>query len=67
MALESSPMLQMATHALSWLAVICCVIRCVALAASYVMVVVVALFHRVPQRRRDAREVLASHPFTRRR
>lgn len=66
MAVEFSPMLQVATHALPWLAVIYCVIRCLALAATYVMAVVVALFHRAPQRRRDAREVLDRHPFTRR-
>lgn len=66
MAVEFSPTLQAVAHAVPWLAAIYCLIRCLALSATHVMAVVVALFHRVPQRRRDAREVLARHPFTRR-
>ena len=63
-------MLQVAAHAVPWLAAMYCVIRFlprVALAATHVMAVTVALFHHAPQRRRNARAILARHPFTRRR
>lgn len=66
MVVEFSPTLQTATHVFPWIAVIYCLIRPLALATTHVMAVVVALFHRASQRRRDAREVLARHPFTRR-
>lgn len=67
MAVEFSPTFPVATHALPWIAALYRLIRCLALATTHVMAVVVALFHRAPRRRRDARDVLARHPFTRRR
>lgn len=70
MAVAFSPTIQAATHAVPWMAALYRLIRYLprlVLATTQVMAVAVALFHRAPQRRRDAREVLARHPFTRRR
>lgn len=59
-------------HALSdagpWVAAVCLAPRCASgcvLSAGYLAAAFVALFHRDPARRAEARFVLDRHPFTR--
>lgn len=70
MAAEFPHLIQASIYTFPWMAIIFLVIRSlpdIILTCTHLITIMVALFHRTPRRRQDARKILDQHPFTRRR